>query len=122
MTDEPEVRADVVQAVFEAIYTMDLVKVSRLAELAQTGITPGERRQADELLLAAMIASQDYRDRRAEAWDVLISRQWSSPPTWEQLFDDFTPERAARLGELYDVLPDGARLEYDKRYGRPQDG
>jgi hypothetical protein len=43
------------------------------------------------------------------------------PSSWEQLFDDLTPDRAARLGELYDVLPDGARTEYDRRYGRPED-
>lgn len=50
---------------------------------------------------------------------MLVAREWPSPPTWGQLFDDLTPERAARLGELYDALPDGARVEYDRRYGRP---
>jgi predicted Zn-dependent peptidase len=100
---------------------MDPVKLARLAELARTGITPAERRRADELFLASMIASEDYQERQVEVWGILVTRQWPSPPTWQQLFDDLTPERAARLGERYDALPDGARIEYDKRYGRPQD-
>jgi hypothetical protein len=103
------------------MYTMDPAKVSRLAEMAKAGITPAERGQADELLIAAMVASGDYKDRQAEVWGVLITRQRPSPPTWEQLFDDLTPDRAVRLGELYDALPDGAHTEYDKRYWRPRD-
>ncbi len=66
-----------------------------------------------------MLADDAHRDRRAEVWHVLVARQWESSPTWAQLFDDLTPDRAARLGELYDVLPDGARVEYDVRYGGP---
>ena len=68
-----------------------------------------------------MLASQEHGQRRREVWQVLIARDWPSPPSWEQLFDDLTPERAARLGSLYDALPEGARAEYDRRYGRPQD-
>jgi hypothetical protein len=115
---ERAIRPDVVQALYSALTDMD---PARLASLAETGITPAERKQAEELHLAGMLASQDYRDRESKVWELLITRQWSSPPTWEQLFDELTPERAARLGELYDALPDGARVEYDNRYGRPQD-
>jgi hypothetical protein len=118
MTEPEQVRPEVVQAVFDALSTMDLAK---LAPLAETGITPAERRQAEDLWLASQLASEDYREHQAEVWEVLIARQWSSPPSWEQLFDDLTPERAARLRDLYDALPDGARAEFDKRYGRPQD-
>ena len=39
---------------------------------------------------------------------------------WADLFDSLAPERAAQLGTLYDALPDGARAEYDRRYGRPE--
>lgn len=119
--DAPGLRPEVVQTVFEALYTMDTAKLARAAELARTGITPAERKRACELFLASMIASEDYQERQGEVWDILVARQWPSPPTWEQLFDDLTPERATRLGELYDALPDGARAEYDKRYGRLQD-
>ena len=40
-------------------------------------------------------------------------------PHLAELFDHLTPERAAALEDLYDVLPDGARAEWDSRYGRP---
>lgn len=113
---EPEIRINVVEAVLSSLIDMD---PARLALLAETGVTAAERAQADDLFLASMSASAGHRERRAEAWDILMARQWPSPPTWEQLFDDLTPERAARLGDLYDALPDGARTEYNKRYGHP---
>jgi len=114
--DQGDVRPDVVQAVFDALWSMDPAK---LAPLAAKGITPAERRQADDLMLAAMLATDEHQERTAEVWEVLITRQWSSPPSWAELFNDLTPERAARLRDLYDVFPDGARAEYDTRYGRP---
>lgn len=113
----PPVRPEVVQAVFSALIDMD---PALLAPLAELGITPAERKQAEDLYLASMIARSDSLDRKGEVWELLINREWSSPPTWEQLFDELSPERADRLGELYDALPDGARIEYDKRYGRPR--
>jgi hypothetical protein len=118
MTDS-EPRPEVIDALFDALYTMDPAKLHRAAEL---GATPTERQRADELFLASKLAAQDHRARTIEAWGVLIARQWSSPPTWEQLFDDLTPDRAARLRDLYDALPDGARAEYDRRYGPPEGG
>jgi hypothetical protein len=113
---EPEIRPDVVEAVLSALIDMDPAK---LALLAGVGVTAAERKQADDLFLASIVANAGYREREDEVWDVLITRQWPSPPTWEQLFEELTPERAARLGDLYDALPNGARTEYDKRYGRP---
>lgn len=99
-----------------------LVKIEADIDLlAGKRITPAERKQADDLVLAALLASDHHRGRQVEVWDVLIARQWSSPPTWAQLFEDLTPERAARLRDLYDALPDGARAEYDRRYGPPWD-
>ena len=82
-------------------------------------MTPTERRRAEEQFAAAMLADHDSRDRQAEVWHVLISRPWDVAPSFEQLFDDLTAERAARLGELYDALPAAARAEYDRRYGPP---
>lgn len=116
--DQPRVRPEVVQAVFSALTDMD---PGKLAVLTSSGITEAERKQAEDSFLAGMLASQEHGQRRREVWQVLIARDWPSPPSWEQLFDDLTPERAARLGSLYDALPEGARAEYDRRYGRPQD-
>jgi hypothetical protein len=113
---EPEIRPDVVEALLSALIDMD---PARLAPLAGAAVTTAERKQAEDLFLASMLASAGHRERQTEAWDILITRKWPSPPTWDQLFDDLTPEREARLAELYDALPDGARTEYDKRYGRP---
>ena len=115
--DEPAPRPEVIQAVLSALTDMDPAK---LAPLQETGITAVERKQAEELFATTMLATSDHRRRRVEAWEVLIGREWPAPPTWQEMFDELTPERAGRLRELYDALPDGARAEYDRRYGRPE--
>jgi hypothetical protein len=115
--EEPQVRPEVVQAVLSAIIDQD---TARLEALARTGVTQTEFSQAENLVAASLQADQSQLDRQEEVWRVLGAREWPSPPTWGQLFDDLTPERA-RLGELYDALPDGARAEYDRRYGRPKE-
>lgn len=125
-----EVRPEVVQAICDLTMDMlsgpDVAKIEAKIEanmrlLAEKRITPAEREHADDLILATMAAEADHRDREAEVWHVLIARQWSSPPSWEQLFDDLTPERAEQLRDLYDALPDAARAEFDKRFGPPWD-
>jgi hypothetical protein len=96
----------------------------KLAPLQAAGIriTPAERKQAEDLCAASLLASHDQRERCLDAMQVLIGdRQFSTPPTWAELFDGLTPERASQLRELYDALSDGARAEYDRRYGRPED-
>jgi hypothetical protein len=116
---DPPPRPEVVQALFSALMDTDPAK---LAPLTETGITPAERKQAENLFAAALPASLDYRERTLKAMEVLIGDgKLSSIPTWPDLFDGLTPERAFQLGELYDALPDGARIEYDKRYGQPHD-
>lgn len=50
----------------------------------------------------------------------LIGDRKLSEPTWADLFDGLTPDRAEQLRDLYDALPDGARAEYDRRYGYPE--
>jgi hypothetical protein len=120
MTDD-ETRPEVVQALFDALLEMDPAK---LAPLYDTGITPTERRQAQDLFIAARIASMDHRERWLEAFSVLTAARSKDHPltdatAWGELFDELTPERVARLRELYDDLPDGAREEFDRRYGRP---
>jgi hypothetical protein len=116
--DQPPVRPEVVQAIFSALIDMDLAK---LAPLAEAGITPAERKQADELYLASIIAGHDQRDRWLRTVEILIGgRTFSSPPSWPERFDGLSPEGAAKLRDLYDAMSDGARAEYDRRYGRPE--
>ena len=94
---------------------------ARLTPLAATGITDAKRKQAEDLLAASILASQDQRERWLTAMQVLIGdRQFSEPPSWAELFDGLSPERASQLRELYDVLEEPARAEYDRRYGRPE--
>lgn len=112
--DEAGIRPEVTEALLRALKEEDSAK---LAEL-EAGITPDERKRAQFLLLATAIESR--LDREIEALDVLRAQHWPPGSTWAELFDDLTPERAARLGELYDALPDSARAEYDRRYGRPE--
>lgn len=115
--EDPPVRPEAVQAIFDALNTMDPAKALALREFDY--LTEAERDQARQLFLATGLASQDHRARVAEVWSLLISRQWEQPPSWQQLFDELTPEQVARLGDLYDAMPDPARAEYDRRYGRP---
>jgi len=115
--DAAEIRPEVVQAVFSALTDIDL---ARLAPLEETGITPAERKQAEALFTASLEASLGHRERTLQAMQILIGeRNLSGDPAWPHLFDRLTPERAEQLRDLYDALPDGARAEYDRRYGRP---
>ena len=69
-----------------------------------------------------MLASRDHRERWLKAMEVLIDgRKFDSPPSWPELFDGLRPESASQLRELYDVLEEPARAEYDRRYGRPEE-
>ena len=116
---EPAPRPEIVQAIYDALMSMDAVALQTL-EQSVMPISPTERRRAEELFAASMLAGEDRLDRRTEVWHVLIARHWDTAPSWEQLFDDLTPERAARLGELYEALPDGGRAEFDRRYPTPE--
>ena len=68
-----------------------------------------------------MLASRGQRKRWLEATQVLIGDRKFSEPSWPGLVDGLSPERASRLRELYDALPDGALSKYDRRYGRPEE-
>lgn len=104
---------------YSALVAMDPARLLALEE-AGTGITPAERAAAEDLYLASMLASLEHRERRLQAMQLVLGdRKFTTEPTWAELFDGLTPERAARLGDLYDALPDGARAEYDQRYGPP---
>lgn len=95
--DQPAIPPEVVQAVLSAIIDQD---TARLEALARTGVTQAELSQAENLVAASLQADESQLDRQEEVWRVLGAREWPTPPTWGQLFDDLTPERAARLGEL----------------------
>ncbi len=115
--EEPEPRPDVVQAYFTALTDMD---PGKLAPLEDLGITAAERRQAEALFAASLEAGLDQRKRKLQALHVLIGDRKLDGASWADLFDGLTPDRAARLRDLYDALPDGARAEYDRRYGYPE--
>ncbi len=118
--DEPEVRPEVVQAVFSALVDMDPDKLAPL-EVSGTRVTPAERKQAEELYAASLRASRDQRERWLKAMQVLTGdRKLTEGTGWPDLFDDLTAERLEQLRELYDAMPDPARAEYDRRYGRPE--
>ena len=113
-------RPEVVQAIYSALVDMN---PAPLQQLLSDGVvvTASEKMEAENLFLASMIATRGFRDRESEVWETLVARKWERPPAdWAELFDDLSPERASRLGELYDALPEGARQEYDRRYGKPE--
>jgi hypothetical protein len=69
-----------------------------------------------------MLARSGQRKRGLDAMQALIrNRKLSAGTTWHNLFDGLSPEHVSQLRDLYDALPDGARAEYDRRYGQPED-
>ncbi|MGY2083122.1 hypothetical protein [Blastococcus sp. SYSU DS0539] len=112
MGEHDEVRPDVVEAI------VGVLKGGDAGELP-AGATAAEKTAAKDRYLSEFVAERSKRDRQAQAWELLLTRSYDDPPTWRQLFDDLAPEAHAELGELYDVLPEGAREEYARRYGVP---
>lgn len=120
MTDSAR-RPEVVDAVYSALIEMNPAK---LTALEKTGIriTEAERAAAEDLYMASMLASLSHRERRLAALQLLAGgREIFGPPSWADLFDGLSPERAEQLRDLYDALPEGAQAEYDRRYGPPMD-
>jgi len=109
-------RPEVVQAIFKALSEMDPFA---LAPLAEVGVTEAEKDEARGLYGASLAASADFHERQAEVWQVLLHRRWDQPPSWRELFDDLEDGGRQRLVELYDAMPESARAEFDRRYGRP---
>jgi hypothetical protein len=118
MSDEA-IRPEVVDAILAALTKMD---PAELAPLEVLGATPAETSAAHSLFASTLIAGQNSRKRWLEAMDVLISTgvDFGTQPSWSDLYDALPESDVNRLRELYDVLPDGAREEFDLRYGRPQ--
>jgi hypothetical protein len=112
-------RPEVVEAIFSALTDMDPSKLDVLSE-SGVQITPTERAAANDLYLASLIAGIGHKERWLQAMQILLGdHRRTVPPSWAELFDELTADRAAQLRNLYDDLPDGARAEYDRRHGRP---
>ena len=124
--DEPEIRPEVVQAIFSAMADNNSAKLN---DLLRSGVTTGEYLQAmnqygespvsESPVSESAHVAPDNHQREFEAIKLLAGdRQLTDATGWPDLFDGLTPERVARLRDLYHALPEGARAEYDRRYGR----
>ncbi|SFO11103.1 hypothetical protein SAMN05660359_01462 [Geodermatophilus obscurus] len=112
MSEPGQVRQEVVD---------EIVAVLRGADPAglPASATAQEKAAAKDRYLSEFVAERSKRDRQAQAWELLLTRSYDEPPTWQRLFDDLPPGAAEELGGLYDVLPSGAQEEYARRYGVP---
>lgn len=112
MTETAGVRPEVVDAIVAALTETD---PSRLPADA----TRAEKDAAQDLFFTRRAGERTLRDRQSRAWELLLTRNYADPPTWQQLFDDLPAGARDELDDLYDVLPAGAREEYDRRHGAP---
>jgi len=111
-TDDGQVRPDVVDAILGVLKGGDPASLPASA-------TRAEKDAAKDRYLSEVLAERSKRDRQAQAWELLLTRSYDEPPTWQRIFDDLSPEAVGELGSLYDALPAGAQEEYARRYGVP---
>ncbi|MGY1727167.1 hypothetical protein ACI79J_09350 [Geodermatophilus sp. SYSU D01062] len=112
MSEPDQVRPEVVEAIVAVLHGADPAGLPPSA-------TAEEKAAAKDRYLSEFAAERSKRDRQAQAWELLLTRGYDEPPTWVRLFDDLAPDAVEQLGELYDVLPEGAQEEYARRYGVP---
>jgi hypothetical protein len=112
MSDPHQVRPEIVDAIVAVLKGADPAGLP-------AGATREEKEAAKDRYLSEFLAERGKRDRQAQAWELLLTRSYDEPPTWERLFDDLTPEALQELGTLYDALPAGAQEEYARRFGVP---
>ncbi|MGY1779855.1 hypothetical protein [Geodermatophilus sp. SYSU D01036] len=112
MSEPDQVRPEVVEAIVAVLHGADPAGLPPSA-------TAEEKAAAKDRYLSEFAAERSKRDRQAQAWELLLTRGYDEPPTWARLFDDLAPDAVEQLGELYDVLPEGAQEEYARRYGVP---
>ena len=112
MSETDQLRPEVVEAIVAVLKGAD---PSALPPSA----TKEEKDAAKDRYLSEFVAERSKRDRQTRAWELLLTRSYDEPPTWQRLFDDLSPDVVAQLGELYDALPAGAQEEYARRYGVP---
>jgi hypothetical protein len=112
MSETEQLRPEVVEAIVAVLKGAD-----------PSGLPPGatraEKDAAKDRYLSEFVAERSKRDRQTRAWELLLTRSYDEPPTWQRLFDDLSPDVVEELGELYDALPAGAQEEYARRYGVP---
>ena len=109
---EQQVRPEVVDAIFGVLQGDDPSALPASA-------TRAEKDAAKDRYLSEVLAERSKRDRQAQAWELLLTRSYDEPPTWERIFDDLSSETLEELGSLYDALPAGAQEEYTRRFGVP---
>ncbi len=112
MSEPGAVRPEVVDAI------VDVLRGSDPAALPE-GATKEEKAAAKDRYLSEFLAERGKRDRQAQAWELLLTRSYDEPPTWQRIFDDLSADVVEELGELYDALPAGAQEEYARRFGVP---
>jgi hypothetical protein len=112
MSDPQQVRPQVVEAILAVLQGADPAGLPGDA-------TKEEKAAAKDRYLSEFAAERSKRDRQAQAWELLLTRGYDEPPTWQRLFDDLSPEALEELGTLYDALPAGAQEEYARRFGVP---
>ena len=112
MSESSTVRPDVVDAIVDVLKGGD--PAARPA-----GATREEKAAAKDRYLSEFVAERSTRDRQTQAWELLLTRSYDEPPTWQRIFDDLSPETVDELRPLYDALPAGAQEEYTRRYGSP---
>ncbi|MGY1717859.1 MULTISPECIES: hypothetical protein [unclassified Blastococcus] len=112
MGEHDEIRPDVVETIVGVLKGGD-------AAALPAGATAAEKTAAKDRYLSEFAAERSKRDRQAQAWELLLTRSYDEPPTWQRIFDDLDADVHTELGELYDVLPVGAQEEYARRYGVP---
>jgi hypothetical protein len=122
---ESEIRPDVVRAVTRAMANNDS---AMLNDLLRGGVSTAEYVEAMNAYGAgsaepdapASAGRPDRRDRDFDAVKLLVGERIPDGAAgWPDLFDALPLGRLPLLHELYDALPDGARAEYDRRFGRP---
>jgi hypothetical protein len=111
-SERDDVRPEVVDAI------LGVLKGGDPATLPPSA-TRAEKAAAQDRYLSEFAAERSKRDRQTHAWELLLTRSYDEPPTWQRLFDDLSPEALQELGTLYDALPAGAQEEYVRRFGVP---
>src|SRR3954469_18836508 len=112
MSDPQQGRPEIVEAIFAVLKGADPAGLPANA-------TREEKDAAKDRYLSEVLAGRSKRDRQAQAWELLLTRSYDEPPTWQRLFDDLSPEALEELGDLYDALPAGAQEGDARRFAGP---
>ena len=111
MTDNEQVRPEVVAAYFKAISNMDPAALAGI-----TNMTPAEKTAAENLLLATTEVSADHHDRQLQVWAILAKTRFGEDnKSWAEIVNLLNPDDIADLLELSTALPDPLRAELARR-------